>query len=288
MGQKDGSYAFASESVAFDLLEYRVIRDVRPGEVIFIDRDGQLHSRQLRSEEHRPCIFEWVYFARPDSVIDGIGVYEARLRLGERLARECRAAGVEPDVVVAVPETGRAAGAALARSLGTEMLEGLIKNRYIARTFIMSNQEDRNLSVRQKLNPVRSVIEGRKVLLVDDSIVRGTTSREIVSLVRHAGARQVYFGVTSPPLRYPCVYGIDMMTRGEFIARDHTIEEITKTIAADRVIYQTYEGLIEAVRGERRDLHFCTACFNGEYPTRVAQETFMRLEKERRQWQCPS
>jgi len=284
MGQKDGSYAFASESVAFDLLEYRALRDIRPGEAVFIDCSGRVHTQLLQPEEHRPCIFEWVYFARPDSVIDGIGVYDARLRLGERLARECQAAGIDPEVVVAVPETGRAAGVALAKGLGRELREGLIKNRYIARTFIMSQQEDRNLSVRQKLNPVRSVITGRKVLLVDDSIVRGTTSREIVSLVRHAGATEVYFAVTAPPLRHPCVYGIDMMTRGEFIGRGRTVEEITAVIAADKVVYQTYEGLIEAVAGGRTDLRFCTACFNGEYPTRVSEETFSRLERERCQW----
>jgi amidophosphoribosyltransferase len=285
MGTKNGSVGFASESVAFDLLGYSVVRDLQPGEVVFVDQDEQIHSRLVRPDCHRPCIFEWVYFARPDSVIDGIGVYDARLRLGERLARECRQAGIDPDVVVAIPETGRAAGVALANALGKELREGLIKNRYIARTFIMAQQEERSMSVRQKLNPVRSVIEGRKVLLVDDSIVRGTTSREIVGLVRHAGAKEVYFAVTAPPLRFPCVYGIDMMTRGEFIARDHSVEEITQEIGADRVVYQTYEGLVEAVRGPRRDLGFCTACFNGDYPTAVSDETFSRLESERCQWQ---
>jgi amidophosphoribosyltransferase len=173
---------------------------------------------------------------------------------------------------------------ALAKALNVDLLEGLIKNRYIARTFIMGRQEDRRLSVRQKLNPVRSVIAGRKVLLVDDSIVRGTTSHEIVSLVRNAGAREVYFAVTSPPLRYPCVYGIDMMTRGEFIARDHSIAEITETIGADRVVYQSYEGLISAVQGEQKERKFCTACFNGDYPTNVSEETFRALERERCSW----
>ena len=186
-GNGRDSYAFASESVAFDLLEYEVVRDVHPGEVVFVDSQQQVHTRVLRQETQRACIFECVYFARPDSVMDGIGVYDARRRLGERLALDCRAAGIEPDVVVAVPETGRAAGVALAKALNVDLLEGLIKNRYIARTFIMGRQEDRKLSVRQKLNPVRSVINGRKVLLVDDSIVRGTTSREIVSLVPQRG-----------------------------------------------------------------------------------------------------
>jgi amidophosphoribosyltransferase len=284
MGRKGDSYAFASESVAFDLLEFDVVRDVRPGEVVFVDEQQQVHTQVLKQNTQRACIFEWVYFARPDSVIDGIGVYDARRRLGARLAEDCRAAGIKPDVVVAVPETGRAAGVELARALDTELLEGLIKNRYIARTFIMSRQEDRKLSVRQKLNPVRSVIAGRKVLLVDDSIVRGTTSREIVALVRNAGAREVYFAVTSPPLRYPCVYGIDMMTRGEFIARDHSVAEITATIGADKVVYQSYEGLISAVQGELRERKFCTACFDGKYPTPVTDETFRALERERCSW----
>ena len=261
------------------------MRDVRPGEVVFVDSQQQVHSRVLRQETQRACIFEYVYFARPDSVIDGIGVYDARRRLGERLAEDCRAARIKPDVVVAVPETGRAAGVALAKALDVDLLEGLIKNRYIARTFIMSRQTDRSLSVRQKLNPVRSVIAGRKVLLVDDSIVRGTTSREIVSLVRNAGAREVYFAVTSPPLRYPCVYGIDMMTRGEFVARKHSVREIARTIGADKLVYQSYEGLISSVQGVQRDRQFCTACFSGDYPTRVSDETFRLLERERCSWQ---
>jgi amidophosphoribosyltransferase len=214
-------------------------------------------------------------------VIDGVGVYEARLRLGRELARRCRELHLEPDIVVAVPETGRAAGAALASALGLDLREGLIKNRYIARTFIMPRQEDRRFSVRQKLNPVPSVVAGKRVLLVDDSIVRGTTSREIVSLVRGAGAREVYFAVTAPPLRHPCVYGIDMMTRGEFIARELSPDQIAERITADRLIYQDYDGLIRAVRGDRHDLSFCTACFSGEYPTRVTEETFGRLEMER-------
>jgi amidophosphoribosyltransferase len=278
------SYAFASESVAFDLLEYEVVRDVRPGEVVFVDSQQRVHTRILKQEVQRACIFEYVYFARPDSVIDGIGVYDARRRLGERLAEDCRAARIRPDVVVAVPETGRAAGVALAKALNVELLEGLIKNRYIARTFIMSRQTDRSLSVRQKLNPVRSVIQGRKVLLVDDSIVRGTTSREIVSLVRNAGAREVYFAVTSPPLRYPCVYGIDMMTRGEFVAREHSVAQIARTIGADKLVYQSYKGLISSVQGEHHERRFCTACFSGDYPTPVSDETFRLLERERCSW----
>ncbi|MBM3323951.1 amidophosphoribosyltransferase, partial [candidate division WOR-3 bacterium] len=204
-------FAFASESVAFDRLGFRRFGDVAPGEAVFVDLRGRVHRRQVQRGTPRPCIFEFVYIARPDSVIDGIDVYEARLRLGERLAVEVARQGVQPDVVVPVPDTARPAASALASALGVQLREGLIKNRYIARTFIMHGQERRILSVRQKLNPVRSQVQGRDVMLVDDSIVRGTTSREIVQMVREAGARKVFLAITAPPLRFPCVYGIDMM-----------------------------------------------------------------------------
>ena len=280
-GRKNNSFAFASESTAFDLLDYKTIRDVRPGEVIFIDLDLNIHSRLIQPKTHTPCIFEWVYFARPDSIIDGIGVYEARFRLGINLAKECLKAGLKPDVVVPVPDTARAAATSLAKVMGVDEREGLIKNRYIARTFIMPRTKNREIAVRQKLNPIRSEIAGRKVLIVDDSIVRGTTSKEIVSLIREAGAKAIYYGVTSPPLKHPCVYGIDMMTRGEFIARKNSVEAIRKLIGADVLIYQTYEGLIDGVRGDVKQQKFCTACFTGEYPTRVSPKELRRMECER-------
>lgn len=292
-GRRNSEFAFASESVAFDHLGFEEFRDVLPGEVVFIDCRRRVHSRRLAKAESRICIFEYVYFARPDSVIDGIEVYEARLRLGERLAEEVRLSGVEPDVVVPVPDTARAAASSLARSLDVELREGLIKNRYIARTFIMHGQDRRTLSVRQKLNPVRSQVAGKRVLLVDDSIVRGTTSREIVQMVRHAGARAVYLAVTAPPLRFPCVYGIDMMTRGEFIAKRHVVDWIRERVGADALIYQTYDGLLEAVRGSPsiqnpkskiQNRQFCTACFSGCYPTGLTARDLRRMELERRQW----
>lgn len=281
-GRKRNSFAFASESVALDLIGYKTVRDVKPGEAILIgtigERRTQVYSKEIMVKKHTPCIFEWVYFARPDSVIDGIGVYEARLRLGKYLADECRQAGIKPDVVIPVPDTARAAAASLATALGIPEREGLIKNRYIARTFIMPRTENRALSVRQKLNPIRSEIFNKKVLIVDDSIVRGTTSREIVNLVRSSGAKEVYFAVTSPPLRFPCVYGIDMMTRGEFIAKQYSISAIRKTIGADVLIYQTYTGLIDAVRGSKKDQEFCTACFNGCYPTQLSRKELRQME----------
>lgn len=277
-------FAFASESVAFDRLGFRRFRDVAPGEAVYIDGKRRVHTRQIKPGTHRTCIFEYVYFARPDSVIDGIEVYEARLRLGERLAAEVRAQGLEPDVIVAIPDTARAAADKLSEVTGIQLREGLIKNRYIARTFIMHGQDRRTMSVRQKLNPIRSQVKGRRVLLVDDSIVRGTTSREIVQMVRDAGAREVYLAITAPPLRFPCVYGIDMMTRGEFVAKDRKVEEIKRIIGADALVYQSYKGLVEAVRGSRADMGFCTACFNGEYPTGITRRQLAQMEAERQRW----
>jgi amidophosphoribosyltransferase len=277
-------YALASESVALDLIGFQEFRDVKPGEAVFIDRHHRLHYHQIEPGNLHTCIFEYVYFARPDSVIDGIEVYEARLRLGETLAREVLRRNIRPDIVIPVPDTARPAGSALARVMNLEMREGLIKNRYIARTFITPATINRAFSVRQKLNPVRSQIQGKNILLVDDSIVRGTTSRELVQMVRDAGARRVYLAVTAPPLRHPCVYGIDMMTRGEFIAKGKTEKQIARLIGADELIYQTYDGLIEAVRGNHPDRQFCTACFNGVYPTGITERDLRALEAERRRW----
>lgn len=277
-------FAVASESVAFDRLDFDDFIDVPPGSAIFVDRRRRVHRAQVRRARHCPCIFEYVYFARPDSVLDGIEVYEARLRLGERLAAEVRCQGVKPDVIVPIPDTARAAASSLARALNIELREGLIKNRYVARTFIMPGQQNRTQSVRQKLNPVRSQVAGRRVMLVDDSIVRGTTSREIVQMVRDAGAREVHLAVTAPPLRYPCVYGIDMMTRGEFVAKGRTVPQIRRIIGCDALVYQTYDGLVSAVRGDDVDREFCTACFVGKYPTGITRRELERMESERTRW----
>ncbi|MCH7760450.1 amidophosphoribosyltransferase [candidate division TA06 bacterium] len=278
-------YALASESVALDTLGYEVVRDIEPGEVIFISEQRKIYTERVQEGSHHPCIFEYVYFARPDSLMNGISIYEARLRLGEVLAEECKKAGIKPDVVIPVPDTARTAALSLAKVLNLPYQEGLIKNRYIGRTFIMPIQEIREVSVKQKLNPIRSAIEGKKILLVDDSIVRGTTSKQIIEMVRGAGAREVYYAVTCPPLKHPCIYGIDMSTRGEFIARRKSIENIGRTIGADRLIYQTHEGMKRAVRGEEKKRKFCTACFNGKYPTQMTQETFLAIERERLQAQ---
>jgi amidophosphoribosyltransferase len=292
-GKKGDNYAFASESVALDILGYKFERDVAPGEVIFIQEQEpffkaqrQLFSKQITKSTHTPCIFEWVYFARPDSIIDGINVYEARLRLGQELSKGVLEKNIKADIVVPVPDSAKPAATALASVLKLPYREGLVKNRYIGRTFIMPFQEAREVSVRQKLNPIKSEIRNKKVLLVDDSIVRGTTSREIINLVRNAGAREVYLAVTCPPLRYPCVYGIDMQTKKEFIASNKDEEKIAREIGSDELVYQTFDGLIKAV-SKKASLRssdknkFCTACFTGIYPTRIPERMFREMEQDR-------
>ena len=279
MGQNGSSYCFASESVALDLLGYKDMRDVEPGEAIFIDAENNCYTKQIKQSKKAGCIFEYVYFARPDSIIDGIGVYEARLRLGEELGKECLKQGIKPDVVMPVPDTARGAAQLVAEVLGVKHREGLIKNRYIHRTFIMPTQSVRIEAVRLKLNPIKPEIRGKDVLLIDDSIVRGNTSREIIALIRSVGARKVYYALYSPPLRYPCVYGIDMQTRGEFIARDKSIEEIRKSIHADALVYQTVKGLVKGVGAGSEG--FCTACFTGTYPTEIPSPFMERIEADR-------
>jgi len=280
MGRKDGITAFASETVTFDFLGFENLGDVSAGEAVHVSTDGRITRRQISEPNHHPCIFEWVYFARPDSVIDGIGVLEARRRLGKTLAKRCREAGIEPEVVVPVPDTGRPAALALTEATGWRLSEGLIRNRYIQRTFIMPTQTKRRSSVRQKFNPVRSELEGKKVLLVDDTIVRGNTSLELIKLVRQAGPSKVYYAVYGSTLRSPCIYGIDMATRGEFIAKDHPEEEIERLIGADRLIYQVYDDMVAAVAGGRK-MNFCTACFSGKYPTTVTDADLDRIAAER-------
>jgi amidophosphoribosyltransferase len=277
------SVAFASESVVLDLLDYREARDLRAGEVIFVDLDREIHSRQAAAANHHPCIFEYVYFARPDSFLDRVSVYKTRLRLGEALGQEWLKTGITPDVVIPIPESARPAATSLARVLGVPYREGLVKNRYIGRTFIMPGQKERQSSVRRKLNPIRVEFEGKDVLLVDDSIVRGTTCRQIIQIARSAGAKKVYFASYSPALRFPCVYGIDMQTRHEFIARGRDPHEIARLIGADHLLYQPLEQLVEAAKvGNPAVGQFCTACFSGDYPTGdITPEMFAEIEEER-------
>ena len=264
-------YLVSSESVALDTLGFKYLRDVAPGEAVFIDFDGNFHSQQCSSRPTlNPCIFEYVYFARPDSVMDGISVYETRLYMGEYLADKLTRIWKDHDidVVIPIPDSSRPSALQLANHLGIPFREGFVKNRYIGRTFIMPGQAMRKKSVRQKLNAISMEFKDKNVLLVDDSIVRGTTSREIVQMARDAGARKVYFASAAPPVRFPNVYGIDMPSRQELIATGRSDEEICREIGADRLIYQDLEDLKAAVRKANPSItNFDASCFDGKYIT---------------------
>ena len=264
-------YIVASESVALDTLDFELIRDVAPGEAVLFAQDGTLHTRQCAANpRYSPCIFEYVYLARPDSIIDDVSVHKARLRMGEYLAEKILRVWPDQDidVVIPIPDTSRTAALQMASILGLKYREGFIKNRYIARTFIMPGQKTRRKSVRQKLNPIELEFGGKNVLLVDDSIVRGTTSEEIIRMARDAGARKVYFASAAPPVRYPNVYGIDMPAAHELIAHHRSEEEIAQAIGADQLIFQDLADLEEAVRrGNPRLQQFDASCFTGEYVT---------------------
>jgi amidophosphoribosyltransferase len=278
------AYAFASESVALDVAGFHRSRDVAAGEGVFVDRQRRLHAAKLSDRPHRPCIFEYVYFARPDSRLDGASVYRSRLRFGEALGSEWRRRGAPmPDIVVPVPDSARDAATALARSLGVPYREGLVKNRYIGRTFIMPDQEQRRRSVRRKLNPIPEEFEGKRVLLVDDSIVRGNTARSLVRIVRGAGAREVYLAICCPPLVSPCPYGIDMATKTEFIARGKTVDQVRRELGADYLLYLPHDAMVGSVRADNPEIEtFCSACMTGIYPTGdVTPELLASIEKER-------
>jgi len=277
-------YLFASESCALAPLGYEVIRDVRPGEAILVRPGEEPVVRQVAEPKGHLCIFEFIYFARPDSEIDGISVYKARLRLGASLAKHFKERDAGTDVVIPVPDSSRPAAQEMAFQIGKPFREGLLKNRYIGRTFIMPGNEARKRGIRFKLSPVRLEISGKRVLLVDDSIVRGNTSREIIKMVRETGARQVHMASACPPLRFPCVYGVDMSTKREFVAQGRDETEIQEEIGADSLIYQQIPDMVAAVRvpGEAEDRSFCMACMDGDYPTGdIDQEVLTRIESER-------
>jgi amidophosphoribosyltransferase len=281
-------YLVASESVALDTLGFELVRDVGPGEGIFIDLDGNFFSQQCAPNATlNPCIFEFVYLARPDSVIDGISVYETRLRMGESLGEKIRTeyGHLDIDVVIPIPDSSRPAAMQLSKHLNLPYREGFIKNRYIGRTFIMPGQATRRKSVRQKLNAISMEFQGKNVLLVDDSIVRGTTSREIVQMAREAGARRVFFASAAPPVRYPNVYGIDMPSPDELIATGRTDAEIAREIGCDELIYQDLDALIEDVRSVNPAVqNFETSCFSGAYITGdITKEYLDGVEASRRE-----
>lgn len=279
-------YMVASESVALDVLGFQVERDVAPGEAIYIDMDGNFFSAQCADNPRLvPCIFEHVYFARPDSMIDNISVYKCRLRMGERLAEKVMREKPDHDidVVIPVPDTSRVSAQAMAEGLGVKFREGFMKNRYIGRTFIMPGQKQRKKSVRQKLNPIKLEFQGKNVLLVDDSIVRGTTSREIIQMARDAGARKVYMASAAPPVRFPNVYGIDMPSAQELVAHGHEVNDIAANIGADWLIYQDLEDLIESAKEGNDDIEqFDCSVFTGDYITGdVDQHYLSSLEASR-------
>jgi amidophosphoribosyltransferase len=286
LGKSEGTWMLASESVALEGTSHQFERNIAPGEAVFIDLQGSIHAQQCA--EHpvlSPCIFEFVYLARPDSVLDNISVYQARLNLGETLAKRVISTvpPSEIDVVIPIPESSRPSAAQLAQLLGLPYREGFVKNRYVGRTFIMPGQSVRKKSVRQKLNVIASEFKGRNVLLVDDSIVRGTTSKEIVQMARDAGARKVYMASAAPPVRYPNVYGIDMPTPQELVAHNHTVEEIRQIIGCDALIYQDVEGMKKAIGSLNPAIKdFDASCFDGVYVTGdITLEDIVRLNSNR-------
>jgi len=275
-------YAIASESAALDALGFSLLRDLNPGEAVFISLAGDIYSHNSpHARALTPCIFEHVYFSRPDSMIDDISVYKSRLRMGQALARKILRDRPDHDieVVIPVPDTSRTAALPLAFDLNVKYREGFIKNRYIGRTFIMPGQEQRKKSVKQKLNAIDLEFRNKNVLIVDDSIVRGTTSKQIIQMAREAGARKVYFASASPPVRYPNIYGIDMPATRELIASGRTEKEIEQELGADWLIYQQLPDLIEACReGNEQIREFDTSCFSGEYVTGVQQGNLEKLQ----------
>lgn len=271
------SWAFASETTCFDHLDFEVVRDLQPGEAVFIDRDQRVHSRICRRREQAYCVFEYIYFAREDAVMNGRLVASERVRLGKRLGATFRAAGLQPDIVIDVPTSAYFFASALAEELGVPYRRGLAKNRHVGRSFITPGQQRREAMVHKKLNPIRDIIRGRKVAVVDDSIVRGTTARLLVEMLRKAGATEVYVVSAAPPIKHPCIYGIDMSARGEIIAAHNEVEDVKRYLGADAVVYQRLEDLQDLYR----DLPCCYACFSGEYPTGATPEALAEIEAEK-------
>jgi amidophosphoribosyltransferase len=280
LGRLDGAAVVASETCALDLIDAEYVRDVEPGEIVVIDASGLRSYKPFPPEPTAHCVFEHVYFARPDSLVFGRTVLPSRIALGRQLAREAPAAA---DTVVAIPDSGVGAALGFSQESGIPFEWGLIRNHYVGRTFIQPRQGQRSAGVKIKLNPVRQVIEGRRVVLIDDSIVRGTTSRKIVRMVREAGAREVHMRISSPPTTGPCYYGIDTPLKSELIASSHSVEEIRRYIEADTLGYLSQEGLLAAV-GESSERRHCTACFSGRYPVAVSvpDESQLRLFEKAR------
>jgi len=272
-------YGVASETVCFDHLGYKVVRDLEPGEMIFIDNDKKVHSRKGHTNGQRFCVFEFIYFAREDSYLHTRLVAGQRVKMGRQLAEKVQAAGLKPDIVIDVPTSGYFAASGLAEELNIPHRRGLVKSNYIGRSFISSKQSEREDIVKRKLNPISKTVEGKKVAVVDDSIVRGTTSKRIVQILREAGASEIYFISAAPPLLNPCIYGIDMSVTTELIAANKTIDEIRNYIGADALIYQSLEEL--KTQFDEMGMNTCMACLSGEYPTANADAALRQIEEER-------
>ena len=277
MGELDGSPVFASETCAFDLIGAKYVRDVEPGEVILIE-NGEMRTYKIPNSEgakRSQCIFEFVYFARPDSKIFGRSVYEVRKEFGRRLAKE---SPVDADIVVPVPDSGIVPALGYSQESGIPFELALIRNHYVGRTFIKPQQSLRDIGVKVKLNPVPELLKGKRVIVIDDSIVRGTTSRKIVRMLREAGAREVHMRISSPPTNWPCYFGIDTPTKDQLIASSHSVEEICRYIEADSLGYLSLEGMIESADGSLNE--YCTACFNGDYPIEIPERIVEQAKKE--------
>lgn len=283
--RKKGEYMFASESASFGPLGFNLVRDVAPGEAVLITKKGTIKRMQCVPGTLRPCIFEYIYLARPDSMIDGISVYKTQLRFGRLLARQIKEAHIPIDTVMPIPDSSRPAALEIAHSIGVPYREGLVRNRYIGRTFIMPDQHMREHAVRRKLNTVPLEFEDKNILLVDDSIVRGTTIKRIISMCKEAGARKVYVASSAPPVRFANIYGVDMPTRHELIAHNKTVEQVRSAIGADALFYQTIEDMHLAVRaGNRAIKSFEDSCFTGKYTVGTITKAYLqKLEKSRSQ-----
>jgi amidophosphoribosyltransferase len=268
LGKLGKSYVLCSETCALDLIDATYVREIEPGEIVAIDRDGIRSLSPFAPEAHRQCVFEHVYFSRPDSIVFGRSVHLSRIEMGKRLARE---AAANADVVVPVPDSGVGAAVGYSIESGLPLEFGLIRNHYVGRTFIQPIQSSRDFGVKVKLNPVRSVLEGRRVVLIDDSIVRGTTSQKIVRMVRSAGAREVHLRVSSPPTTGPCYYGIDTPQKEQLVAASHSVEEITQFLGADSLAYLSLSSLMASVKNGEDE--FCSACFSGNYPVPLFDES---------------
>jgi amidophosphoribosyltransferase len=276
IGRLRGAFALSSETCAFDLIEAEFVREVEPGEIVVVERGGMTSHALAEVASRTFCVFEHVYFARPDSLLNGKSIYRARERMGQRLAQEAPAVA---DVVVPVPDSGVPAAIGYAKEAGIPFEMGLMRSHYVGRTFIEPQDSIRHFGVRLKLSPVRSVVDGKRVVVVDDSLVRGTTSRKIVKMLRAAGAREVHLRISAPPTTHPCFYGINTPTRSELVAASHTIDEIARYVTCDSLAYLSHDGMMTAVTGGRSGSGYCSACFTGDYPVALGGADLVQLRR---------